>query len=197
MSNLDAQRRQTAPREERGGPVSAGDAPGQTAAAPYNDPHLAWLVATYLDTAEGREIVGMVVRGDTAKVDIVTSSGDEPLWVPEALQSFVVGTHRGVLLEAPAASSAKPRIPMVLTLACLASVLGLGAVGAFMIAQDAADATPTASPAERRYPVLVVCPGMDQELTLNVDAPTLVAALDEARHRLPSCAVEAAPIKKR
>jgi hypothetical protein len=196
MSDLDAQRRQTAPREGRGGPVSAGGAPRQAAAVPYDDPHLAWLVATYLDTPEGREIVGMV-RGESAKVAIAASTDVEPIWVPEELPGFIVGTHRGALLgAAPADSSAKHRIPMVLTMACVAGVLGLGAVGAFMIAQDAADATPSAAPVERRYPVLVVCPGMDKELRLGVDAPTLAAALEEARHRLPACAVEAAPTKK-
>ncbi len=158
---------------------------------PYDDPHLAWLVRTYLHTPEGQQ----VLHERTGQASPSQPAAASPSPATRTHRGFeTVGTCRGDLLTAPLPEPVRLTWQPVALGAALSLLLLGGGGAAFLLQQEPADATPTAAPlpqVERTYEFSVTCAFMKRPVTVRIQAFNAADARSAVRSRLAHCEIDA------
>jgi hypothetical protein len=187
--------------------VGAAQLAPRRTVAPYDDPHLAWLVQTYLHTPEGAAILaqhepqtdpeaGAAARqyGAYALQDAGTLPVDT-----ETFEQHFLEAEPGPEVQPALLKQDRNALRLVALLASIAVVLVSGALLTVLMTQNQPEAIAnTAKPelAPRSFAVAVECPFMNAPVTMAVVAPRLANAIEATRSALSNCTIMAGDFDK-
>jgi hypothetical protein len=174
---------------------------GQAGGFQYDDPHLAWLVSTYLHTPEGAGILAdhepkphqyvLPESGATNDdwLEPSKTSYEWPEYEPPLSADEETDQPDGPAQESPEPQFNQQRLAiLVASLAVFLSTIGLLIVLVFQSQPEAIADTSRPAPLPRAYPVYVECPFM-VPTTMAVVAAQPAAAIDATRRALVHCQV--------
>jgi hypothetical protein len=163
----------------------------QDGTLPYDDPHLAWLVSTYLTTPEGQAIRAQHTQSADQGIEPAAAIADD---VETGQFETFDDVDPRAEIELPPNTDMRRRniirtaIMLASTVAIMACISLLAVVLLQQEPEAVADGRVAPSQA-RTFAINVECPFMGEPVTVGITAPHIQDAIDEAGRALTQCTV--------